>query len=520
MSDSNKKRRGDAQHEDSDRKAKARLFYNAIMADVAGVDDSEADAEESLPWGVMRNVPYHYAANARNIVIRKNDYTFWTEILGELAQEETSNRVAVVGSPGIGKSTTVAFAIRLLLRQGKTIVYKYRTEDESGYYVQFTPKTSKDGEGNEIPDVDIEVCPEKTVSSDIPALLDPETYYVIDPGKTKTSCNPGPFVVCRVIIIASPDERHWGGSGFMKDEEGALGGEIRYFPAWILPQLEAASTQLSNVQFQVGEVAELYAIFGGIPRHVFAPKRKQRNRAELKRKVESIPDSRLRDIVTGQINRHSGFGVDQPGGGVVEFQPSEDFHDVELKLASSSIVEWVRARFMDSLWSSMALYPSPMSWQLLEDYMLHALQNDNQYSVRTCVGKEDTTYNQFQDLRLRQCIGISLKSDCTAAVIGGPDLTVFYSSDKQHPLYDMIYKDGTIYHAFQVTEGKSREAKQRQINSVAQRLQIGIGGRELRLYYAVHSGIFDNFVTEPVQPVCPNGVSIYHLKLAQGLPAQ
>lgn len=521
MSDPNKNRRAHVQDEEAAWKAKYRSFCDAVMADVASVGEAEADADAGVPpllWGVMRHVPNYYAASARNIVIRQSDCTFWTVILNELAQEKTSNRVAVVGSPGIGKSTTVAFAIRLLLQQGKTIVYKYRTEDESGYYVQLTPKISKGEEGNDV-HVDIEVYPETTVSSHIPALLDPETYYLIDPGKTKTSCNPGPFVVCRVIIVASPDDRHWGGSGFMKDEDGVLGGEIRYFPPWTLSQLKAASTQLSNVQFQVGEVEELYDIFGGIPRHVFAPERKERNFEELKTKVESMQDSRLRDIVTGQINRHSGFGIDQPGGGVVAFQPSEDFHRVELKLASSSILEWIRARFMDFLWTSMALYPSPMSWQLLEDYVLHALQNNNQYCVRECVGKEDARYNQFQDLSLGGCTGTVLKSDCTDAVVGVPDLTVVFSSDKQHQLYDMIYKDGTIYHAFQITEGKSHKARQRQINSVAHRLQIGTNARELRLYYAVHDGVFDNFVTEPVKPVFSDGVSIYHLKLVQGLVA-
>lgn len=174
---------------------------------------------------------------------------------------------------------------------------------------------------------------------------------------------------------------------------------------------------------------------------------------------------------------------------------------------------------MDFLWTSMALYPSPMSWQLLEDYVLHALQNNNQFSVRECVGKEDARYNQFQDLNLGGCTGTVLKSDCTDAVVRVPDLTVIFSSDKQHPLYDMIYKDGTIYHAFQITEGKSHKARQRQINSVAHRLQIGTDARELRLYYAVHDGVFDNFVTEPVKPVCPDRVSIYHLKLVQGLVA-
>jgi hypothetical protein len=513
-----KRRKDDGEDLDSARKEKARNFYQAIMADLGNVVESGG---AQLVTGVMRNVPSHYlgTSTARNIVVREDDSAFWNAILGELAQEDTSNRVAVVGSPGIGKSTTVAFAIRLLLKQKKTVVYKYRTEDETGYYVQFTPPPTSTDEDGQMQDVGIEVYPEQTKSADIPSLLDPETYYVVDPGKTKTSCNPGPFVVCRVIIVASPDERHWGGSGFTKDEETALGGEIRYFPAWTLPQLEIASMQLSNVQFQAGEVAELFSIFGGVPRQVFAPKRKERNRKQLQTKVESITDQKLREIVTGQVNRHSGFGVDQPGGGVVEFRPTDSFQNVELNLASSSVLEWVRIRFMDSIWTSMAIYPSPISWQLLEDYMLHALQNANPYSVRACVGKQDATYNQFHVLNLGQCTGMTLRADCTAAVIGGPDRTVFYSSDKCHPLYDMIYKVGTIYHALQVTEGKSHKAKRNQITSLVNRLQIGIGGRELRLYFAVHEGVFDSFVTDPVTPVSVNGVSYYHLKLTQGLRA-
>ena len=125
-----------------------------------------------------------------------------------------------------------------------------------------------------------------------------------------------------------------------------------------------------------------------------------------------------------------------------------------------------------------------------------------------------TTFNISALVKLR---GMVLKKDCTHAVINGPDMTIFYSSDKLHPLYDMIYKTGTIFHAFQVTEGKSYESKQHQINALVQRLQIGSRGRELRLYYAVHEGNFDSFVTNPVEPNVTHGVSIHHLKVVQGL---
>jgi len=424
----------------------------------------------------------------------------------------TPKRVAAIGTPGIGKSTTASFAIRLLLQQGKTVVYLHRTVDSGGYYIQFSP--SKGGQ------VDIKLIPEKTSPTEIFSLYhDLDTYYLVDPGETKTSCDPAPMVAARVIIIASPDESHWGGSAFEKNDQTSLGGYFLYFPSWNLPQLEAGCNELSGVQFQNGQVAALYAVFGGVPRHVFFPALKERKEKELKRKVDALSDKSLRDLVTGQLNCHSGFGANQPGEGVVEFVPCDNFTDVELKLASSSILRWVRIRLMNSIWIPMATYSSPISWQLLEDYMLHALQNVNQYTTRTCVGKADAAYTNLVNQVLGQCTGKSLAADCTSSVLVGPDLTLFYSSDRLHPLYGMTYKVGNIYYAFQITLGNSHDAKQRQIDYLVQRLQIGIGGRELRLYYAVHEGVFDSFVTKPVTSNAVPGVLIFHLKLEKGLLA-
>lgn len=225
----------------------------------------------------------------------------------------------------------------------------------------------------------------------------------------------------------------------------------------------------------------------------------------------------LRDLVTGHLNYHSGFGGDQPGGGIVEFVPRENFEDVELRLASAWILKLIRLCFMNSIWTEMATFPSPMAWQLLEDYMLYALQNDNQYRTWPCVGKLDAAYNSFEDKRLGRCTGMSLVSDCTSSVLGGPDLTVFYLSDRNHPLYDMIYKNKSIYYAFKITSSKTHDAKQHQIDSLVKHLQIGTGGGKLELYHAVHERVFDSFVTNPVAPKSALGVAIFHLKLDKGL---
>lgn len=78
---------------------KACSFYESVMADL----EEDAAASSGLVRCVMHDVPDLYSGIARDIVIREDDYTFWTTVLDELSEEDTSTRVAVVGSPGIGK---------------------------------------------------------------------------------------------------------------------------------------------------------------------------------------------------------------------------------------------------------------------------------------------------------------------------------------------------------------------------------------------------------------------------------
>ena len=115
------------------------------------------------------------------------------------------------------------------------------------------------------------------------------------------------------------------------------------------------------------------------------------------------------------------------------------------------------------------------------------------------------------------CTSKSFQYECSSAVKDGNDNVIFYSSNRQHPLYDMIFKRDSTFYAIQVTVGRNHDSKQAQIDELAQLLQIGHGGRELNLFYAVHEALFDVFATNTVQPKSPSGVSIYHLSLRQEL---
>jgi hypothetical protein len=242
----------------------------------------------------------------------------------------------------------------------------------------------------------------------------------------------------------------------------------------------------------------------------------QENEAELQRKVAALTEQQVKDLVKGQINVHAGFGVDQPLDGIVVFKPVAGYIKVELELASDYILQQIRRRFMNGLWTELAVYTSPIAWQLLEDYLSEALQGNNTYTGRVCVGKSNPAYTQHQQIQLGVCNDKVLVGDCTIAVENGADHVLDFSSSRIHPLYDMIFKMGSIYYAFQVTFGKTHDAKQQQIDTIIHDLSIGTGGRELHLFFAVHEGVYDDFVTSPVEPPTRPGVRILHLKMVNG----
>ena len=131
------------------------------------------------------------------MIIRTADFNVWNRLLDTLKESNGKKRVtAAVGTPGVGKSTTASFAIRSILKEEKTVVYLQRTMDQSGYYIQISPSEHQEGR------FDIELIPEKTSPTFIPSLSDPESYYVVDPGKTKTTSDPSRFFPCHNCLFS------------------------------------------------------------------------------------------------------------------------------------------------------------------------------------------------------------------------------------------------------------------------------------------------------------------------------
>jgi ABC-type glutathione transport system ATPase component len=98
-----------------------------MNVDITCKSDREVDANigtKTSGMHVLRTVVDLESNTTCNVVLRSIIQNFWQMVIG--ATE--TYRVCVVGTPGIGKTTTTCILIRLLLTQKKTVVYHVRTE--------------------------------------------------------------------------------------------------------------------------------------------------------------------------------------------------------------------------------------------------------------------------------------------------------------------------------------------------------------------------------------------------------
>jgi hypothetical protein len=138
--------------------------------------------------------------------------TMTEPFLQECIKQTDSCRVAAIGNPGIGKSITAFYLMKLILEsRACTLGYKNCSKTNAGFYYEFiSSRVSAPGNGPEFT-VDISqlgsvaVIQELTNAEDIASLKERDNFYLIDPGRTTDSCNPDDVVTARVIMVPSHD---------------------------------------------------------------------------------------------------------------------------------------------------------------------------------------------------------------------------------------------------------------------------------------------------------------------------
>ena len=161
------------------------------------------------------------------LFVRKCQRQVWKDVLRDIDDKHTKTKHAVVsGNPGIGKSRSLTYFLRLLLKRGETVLFECRKAPtvryfqpvEGGYRVYMRP---------------IEDNIVNTVVKDkflYKCLRNVDNWHLIDPAQASTS---PPSYGSHVILAASPNPAHF--------HDFAKGPYCRQFvmPAWREDELQA-----------------------------------------------------------------------------------------------------------------------------------------------------------------------------------------------------------------------------------------------------------------------------------------
>jgi Retrotransposon hot spot protein len=233
-------------------KDKGDEFVKSIMQDYVDIQGSNG-------MRVLNGVLDLETHSTRNVVLRDMTEDFWQKVI----EATSTHRVCALGTPGIGKTTTTCILIRLLLEQKITVLYRVLGIHNDGFVYMFTPMSKEPIE------VDVNVIEEKNFSSWHPEANMTTIYYVVDPGKNlEKNCDLDSNYLGKVIIVASPDSNHWGGTQFWKQRGKSMTGTFLYNPVWRLDELIAAKEHF-KYSLNEEEIRNRYEKVGGIPRHIF-----------------------------------------------------------------------------------------------------------------------------------------------------------------------------------------------------------------------------------------------------------
>ena len=118
-------------------------------------------------------------------------------------------RVAAIGTPGIGKTTATPILIRMLLKQGKTVVYLFRSVKEDRLVLRICSWSQQFNCDQRLPREN------ESMMIFQASELTPPTTLLIQARQRITATLQVTFEP-KVILVPSPDSGHWGGTEFTK----------------------------------------------------------------------------------------------------------------------------------------------------------------------------------------------------------------------------------------------------------------------------------------------------------------
>jgi hypothetical protein len=353
-------------------------FARFIMLDLVDIPNSNG-------MQVMRDIPDLEKGTKRDVIIRNVTNAFFNECMEFLCEPRYQPLLCIVGTPGIGKTTSTAFFIRTLLMQGETVVYHIRGPNSRGWYFEFVPRRHTR--------VVVKVYPESVPIEKIASLGQKSTFYIVDPGRTKESCLLDDYFKPKFILVSSPDERHWGESEFTK-HRGKDIGRFKFHPVWDLEEIQSAQTQFSTGSTEVtdAKVVERFGKVGGVPRNIFLED--VDFDAKLQEQfiaINALTKDQVIKIASKQMDAVGTFATNQPKSAIIGYMTNNEtstFSVGKVDIISASVAEKVYGKYIRDLWEEMLSNPMVDGAKIFESFCRLLMTQEAQYfSCRPCAGK-------------------------------------------------------------------------------------------------------------------------------------
>ena len=395
---------------------------------------------------------------ASQVVLRNITEDFWWKVI----EATETHRVCALGTPGVGKTTSTCILMRLLLELKKTVVYRVRRIDKGGFVYMFTPTLGVSGSRK----VDVKGIPEFEFNYRDREINKPSTYYIVDPGRTKDNCNLDENFYGQVIIVASPDERHWGGTDFDKGRGGIKNkrGKYMYFPVWTLPELIASSSYF-DLHVPQDEIRHRFCRFGGVPRIIFSSSgdyilyKESQHRA-----LEGLTVASAISLAYKTRSAIKTQSEDLPRGILLSYTLADDDNGTYTKsyaiFSSDFVYEFIVERYMYELWDRIVPNEGYFDPYLFKTYCTKLFYDKVQPSkVAFTVRDSETPPSNAKNsnMTLVQC----KQKEKVENIIDSArrvEHCLFTPVSKTNKLIDFMYRDGNTYYAFQSTIAQRHDA--------------------------------------------------------------
>jgi hypothetical protein len=278
--------------------------------------------------------------SSASLIVRARVKALWEKVLENIENTTTTITTSIVtGNPGIGKTRSMDYLLKLLLHKNKLVFYDQR---ESGIVLVFVPPTiHRLDETYKVyctKNFDAEETQLNVQSGSSPP------YYLFNPANDPArNVMPRGNLNYHLVIAVSPNPYHV--KGWWKSH-GCLGKYV--MPSWTLSELSACAPlfKLTHKQMVSG-----FCRYGGIIRPIVGTQfMKDSYESDLLEGVDALPANTMECMLRGDMIGINSQSIHVPSG-LFRIEPTtDDFQTFFVSFASPFTCALVAAKF----WTRMA----------------------------------------------------------------------------------------------------------------------------------------------------------------------